>query len=302
MSVDPGGAGGPDRGATVAGTGGVLRAGERVLLVDRRGRSSLVRLRDGGRHHTHAGVLLHDELIDAPEGIEVRTDRGAAFVVLRPTLSDVVLHMPRGAQVIYPKDLGPIVLALDLRPGTIVLEAGVGSGALSLALLAAGAQVVGYEVREDFATRAEENVRSLLGRDVPYRVEIRDVYDGISGIAPARIVLDLPEPWRVVPHAAKALAPGGLLVSYLPSIVQVRELWSALARHGFGLCRTSEILERTWHVEGQSVRPDHRMVAHTGFLTVARLLSLPPEVPVDRAEVVSEPTGETAGDEGAQAE
>lgn len=277
----------------MAGTGGVLRSGERVLLVDRRGRSSLVRLRNGGRHHTHAGVLAHDEVIGAPEGVEVRTDRGAAFVVFRPTLSDVVLHMPRGAQVIYPKDLGPILLALDLRPGMTVLEAGVGSGALSLALLSAGAQVVGYEVREDFAARAEENVRSVLGRDVPYRVEIRDVYEGISGTAPARIVLDLPEPWRVVPHAAEVLAPGGLLVSYLPSIVQVRELWSALVRCGFGRCRTSEILERTWHVEGQSVRPDHRMVAHTGFLTVARLLSPAPEGLGDPPGAAAEASADT---------
>jgi tRNA (adenine57-N1/adenine58-N1)-methyltransferase len=191
-------------------------------------------------------------------------------LVVRPTLSDLVVKMPRGAQVIYPKDLAAILLAADLYPGARVLEAGVGSGALSMATLRAGCSVVGYELRTDFAERARANVHDLLGTEVPYDVQIRDVYDGIDEERLDRILLDLPEPWRVVPHAATALRPGGILLCYLPTINQTAELRSALARHPFALAETTEVLVRTWHVTRQSVRPDHRMVAHTGFLTTAR--------------------------------
>ena len=185
--------------------------------------------------------------------------------------------MPRGAQVVYPKDLGPILMLADVFVGVRILEAGVGSGALSMALLRSGASVVGYEIRSDFAATAQRNVHAFLGPDVDYRVEERDVYDGVdeADVADApfdRIVLDLPEPWRVVKHAEGALRPGGILVSYLPTIGQVGQLKEALDAGAFGLARTIEVLERSWHVEGQSVRPDHRMVAHTGFLTSARLL------------------------------
>jgi tRNA (adenine57-N1/adenine58-N1)-methyltransferase len=188
--------------------------------------------------------------------------------------------MPRGAQVIYPKDIGPILVLADIFPGARLLEAGVGSGALSMALLrAVGPQgeVVGYELREDFAARAIKNVESFLGPGQPYRVEIRDVYEGVDELGLDRIVLDLPEPWRVVKHAIHALRPGGILVSYLPTVGQVARLREELDGSPFGLAETLEVLQRTWHVEGQSVRPDHRMVAHTGFLTAARLLD--PDLP-----------------------
>jgi tRNA (adenine57-N1/adenine58-N1)-methyltransferase len=191
---------------------------------------------------------------------------------VRPTLADFVLKMPRGAQVIYPKDLGPLLMLADVFPGARVLESGVGSGALSMTLVRAGADVTGYELREDFAAKAVANVGAFLGVTDRYRVEVRDVYDGIDETGLDRVVLDLPEPWRVVPHAAKALRPGGILVSYLPTINQVMALRSALEESPFAMEETSEILVRTWHVEGRSVRPDHRMVAHTGFLTHARLL------------------------------
>jgi tRNA (adenine57-N1/adenine58-N1)-methyltransferase len=182
--------------------------------------------------------------------------------------------MPRGAQVIYPKDLGPILLLADIQPGLRVFESGVGSGALSMTLLRAGASVVGYELRDDFAERARGNVHSFLGDDASarYRVEVRDSYDGIDERDLDRVVLDLPEPWQVVKHAAVAMRPGGILVSYSPSIAQVMQLHEAFEDSGFHLAQTVEILQRTWHVDGQAVRPDHRMVAHTGFLTSARLL------------------------------
>ncbi|HLG66630.1 MAG TPA: tRNA (adenine-N1)-methyltransferase [Acidimicrobiales bacterium] len=251
---------------------GPFRAGERVLLVDPKERRYLVTLVPSSQFHTHAGVVAHDDVIGREEGTLVQGSTGRAFLAVRPTLADVILKMPRGAQVIYPKDLGAIVIAADLGPGVRVLEAGVGSGALSMAALRAGASVIGYEVRDDFAARARANVRQFLGDDADYRVEIRDVTDGIDGVFD-RVLLDLPEPWRVLPHAASSLRPGGILLAYLPTINQTSLLRSALAEGPWGLSETSETLRRTWHVERRSVRPDHRMVGHTGFLTTARRLA-----------------------------
>jgi len=248
--------------------------GDRVMLLDSKGRRYLVTLGVDGEFHTHAGPLFHNDLIGRSEGVAVRSTRGGTFTAVRPTLAEVILKMPRGAQVIYPKDLGPILMLADVFPGARVLEAGVGSGALSMTLLRAGADVVGYELREDFANRARANVVSFLGDGVldRYHVSIRDVYDGIDEHGLDRMVLDLPEPWRVVKHAETALRPGGILLSYLPTIGQVAQLRDAIDHSGLGMAETVEVLQRSWHIEGPSVRPDHRMVGHTGFLTVARLL------------------------------
>ncbi len=243
----------------------------------------MVTLTSGGRFHTHAGVVLHDEVIGRPAACEVRSATGARYLVVRPTLADSVLAMPRGAQVIYPKDLGAILMAADIFPGARVLEAGVGSGALSMALVRAGAEVIGYELRADFAERARANVAALV-EDArwpppfvapPYVVHQRDVYDGIDEVGLDRVVLDLPEPWRGLAPAAQALSPGGILLAYLPGVLQVSALRDALAAPGspWALAETFEVLHRGWHVEGRSVRPAHRMVAHTGFLTVARLVA-----------------------------
>jgi tRNA (adenine57-N1/adenine58-N1)-methyltransferase len=251
---------------------GILNDGERVLLVDPKERRYLITLRAGASFHTHVGIVQHDSLIGKPEGSTILGSTGRKFLVVRPTLSDTVLKMPRGAQVIYPKDLGAILIEADIAPGVTVLEAGVGSGALSMALLRAGADVVGYELREDFADRAKANVQAMLGHDAPYRVELRDVYDGISEEGLDRILLDLPEPWLVIPHAEKAMRPGGIMCAYLPSINQTAQLRTALDHSAFGMASTLEVLHRTWHIEARSVRPDHRMVGHTGFLTTAKLL------------------------------
>jgi tRNA (adenine57-N1/adenine58-N1)-methyltransferase len=250
-------------------------AGDRVLLVDARKRRHLITLEAGGEFHTHAGIINHDDLIGQPDGSTVRTTKGARLVAVRPTLSEYVLEMPRGAQVIYPKDLGPILMLADIFPGARVLESGMGSGALTTALLRAigpTGRVTGYEIRDDFLARAVRNVHGFLGPDVPLDAQIRDVYAGIDERELDRIVLDLPEPWRVVKHATDALRPGGILVAYLPTILQVGRLREELVGAPFGMVETLEVLQRGWHVEGQSIRPDHRMVAHTGFLTVARLL------------------------------
>lgn len=251
-----------------------LRAGERVILLDSRRRRYLVRLADDGEFHSHNGFVRHADVIGRAEGAVVRSTRGSEYTVLRPTLEEVVLEMPRGAQVIYPKDLAPICLLADIGPGVRVFETGVGSGALSMTMLRYGATVVGYEVRQDFANRARTNVRELLGDSVldRYRIELRDSYDGIDddpGGPFDRAVLDLPEPWQVVPHAERVLRPGGILVAYTPQITQAVQTREALKGKWID-ARTIEVLHRSWHIEGQAVRPDHRMVAHTAFLTAAR--------------------------------
>ena len=256
-------------------SGRPFRVGEQVLLIDRKRRRHLIRLAEDGEFHTHAGVLDHARIIGQDEGVTVRTNRNAAMIALRPTLGEYVLEMPRGAQVIYPKDLGPILMLGDIFPGARVLESGVGSGALTMTLLRAvgpTGSVTGYELRDDFAERARRNVEGYLGTDLPLTIETRDVYEGIDETDLDRIVLDLPEPWQVVKHAATALRPGGILLSYLPTIGQVMRLREELDGSAFGMVDTLEVLQRGWHIDGQSVRPDHRMVAHTGFLTHARLL------------------------------
>lgn len=248
--------------------------GSLVLLVDRKHRRYLVRLAEGASFHSHAGYVAHADIVGQHDGYIARSTLGAAYICVTPTLSDFVFEMPRGAQVIYPKDIGAILVQADIYPGARVLEAGVGSGALSMAMLRAGAHIVGYELREDFAATAQANVVSFLGDEaaVRYRVELRNVYDGIDEGDLDRIVLDLPEPWNVVKHAESALRVGGIFFAYVPSTVQVAQLREALDDSAFAMVQTNEILQRGWYVKGAAVRPDHRMVGHTGFLTTARLL------------------------------
>lgn len=256
-----------------------LREGEQVLFIDTKKRRYLITLTAGKELHSHSGTVAHDAVIGTPEGSTFRSSHGMYYTVIRPTLSEYILKMPRGAQVIYPKDLGPILLLADIFPGARVFESGVGSGALSMAMLRAGADIVGYEVREDFASRATKNVTGFLGEEVldRYRVEIRDSYEGIDETDLDRVVLDLPEPWLIVKHAARAMHAGGIFLAYTPQITQAVQLRETMQDSPFGMVETVEVLNRGWHIEGQSVRPDHRMVAHTGFLTHARLLGAPDE-------------------------
>jgi tRNA (adenine57-N1/adenine58-N1)-methyltransferase catalytic subunit len=249
--------------------------GERVILLDSRGRRFMIKLQAGGVFHYHGGMVPHDLILGSDEGVTVRSATGSGLVCFRPTLADFVLKMPRGAQVVYPKDIGAILIHADIAPGTQVLEAGTGSGALTMALARAtgpDGRVVSYEAREDFHGRAGANIESFFGK-VPAWLELRlgDVRE-VAGAGERfdRCVLDLPEPWAVLPAVLKALEAGAILCAYLPTTNQVQEAVLAMEAAGFGEVRTMEVLVRTWHVTERSVRPDHRMVAHTGFVIVGR--------------------------------
>ncbi|MBW3561256.1 MAG: tRNA (adenine-N1)-methyltransferase [Actinobacteria bacterium] len=252
-----------------------LQAGERVVLRDRKGRRYLVTLEDDGEWHSHAGFIRHEELIGRPEGSAVRTSKNMEVTALRPTREDVTLKMPRGAQVVYPKDQALIVGFGDIRPGCTVVEAGAGSGALTLSLLQAvgpTGRVISYERREDHLEVAEENVTTYLGGH-PNNWDLRlgDLADALPELDCDRVVLDVLDPWELVGGVGDTLHPGGLMVVYTPTITQVMRLVESLDEDGrFAQTRTFETLLRTWNVEGLSVRPDHRMVAHTAFLTVTR--------------------------------
>lgn len=253
----------------------VLQEGDMLLLVDPKDRRYLLTLEANSEFHSHSGYISHDDLIGKEDGMMIKSSGGLEYLALRPTMSDVILKMPRSAQIIYPKDIGPILVAADIANGDKVLESGVGSGALSIALLRAGANVTGIELREDFAQRARKNVEAFFsGQKISERYEILigDAYDQLNGSDYDRIILDLPEPWRVIDHVESTLRPGGILVSYSPSIMQVSRLTDRLKEDNFAMIKTHEILSRSWHVDGRAVRPDHRMVAHTGFITSTRYL------------------------------
>src|SRR5213594_1524251 len=256
----------------------VLSDGDRVHLVDRKGRQYAFTLKAGDTFQLSGETLAHDDLIGNPDGTLVTLSRGRRMLALRPTLSEYVLKMPRGAQVLYPKDLGVILQWADIYPGARVFEAGTGSGALTMALLRAvgdRGEVISYEAREDFARTAMKNIESYVGPVPNFTMRKQDAYEGIQTDTDKglfdRIVLDLPEPWRVVPHAVQALRSGGVYLSYVPPVPQVQQTVEALERATvFGLIETFETLLRPWNIEGRSVRPAHRMVAHSGFITVAR--------------------------------
>jgi tRNA (adenine57-N1/adenine58-N1)-methyltransferase catalytic subunit len=271
----PDGSAGAPPAPVLPGTDQPLSAGELVVLTDRKGRRYLVTLAPGEQWHSHAGMVDHDALIGVVEGTAVRTNRNMEVTVLRPTREDFVLKMKRGAQVIYPKDQAMIVAGADVRPGCTVVEAGAGSGALTMALLAAvgpEGRVISFEHRDDHAAVARRNVERFLG-GTPENWELRidDVASGLAGVRAHRVVLDLLEPWAVVQAAGDALAPGGVLLTYTPTVPQVMRTTERLWDDGrFTQVRTSETLVRGWDVDGLAVRPAHRMVAHTAFLTTAR--------------------------------
>jgi len=266
-----------------------------------------VTLRLGQAFHSDRGFIPYDTLVGLPEGTVAVTTRGARYLALRPTLAEYVLEMPRGAQIIYPKDLATIALFADIGPGQTVIEAGVGSGALTLVLLrlvGPTGRVVSYETREEFARRAQRNIEARLGPVVPLTIRAQDIYLGLEEREVDRVVLDLPEPWRMVEPAAQALRAGGLFCAYVPTVPQSQRVHEALAAHpAFALAETFETLLRPWNIAGPSVRPAHRMVAHTGFLTLARRVqpdaggspgSAPPVAPGEDADAADGPGPEGA--------
>ncbi len=256
-----------------------LEVGDRIHLVDNKDRHYALTLRAGETFQFSGERIAHDDIIGKRDGTMVVLSTGKPMLAIYPTLAEYSVKMPRGAQVIYPKDLAMITIWADLYPGARVLEAGVGSGSLTMALLrAVGEQghVTSYEIRDEFAKTATKNIERYMGPVTNFTLRIADIFQGILTedleLGPFdRIVLDLSEPWQVVPHAVQGLRCGGLYLSFVPTIPQVMQTVNALEETGeFGLIETFETLLRTWNIKGRSVRPDHRMVAHSGFITVAR--------------------------------
>ncbi len=252
---------------------GNFQEGDLVLLLDRKNRRYLVTLSADQVFHSHLGRLSHAEVIDHQVGGWYRTDRGHTLLAVRPTLGDFVLEMPRGPQIIYPKDLGNIIMLADIFPGATVVEGGLGSGALTAALLrAVGAtgRVITYELDEAVLPRAKKNIQAINRDYANLTRHVRDIYDGIEEREVDRVVLDVPEPWQAVAGMGDALTMGGILLSFLPTILQVHQLAMELQKDTrFQMIETVETLLRPWHVTERSVRPAHRMVAHSGFLTTA---------------------------------
>ena len=253
----------------------IFQEGDMALLIDRKERRNLITLKKGAAFHSHKGILPHDDLIGRPQGCRVRTTHGQYLLAIKPTLSDFVTEMPRRTQVVYPKDMGAILMLGDVFPGARVLEAGFGSGALTIALLwgvGPNGQVISYELRAEQIEPGLANVRRFFPEPANLAVKVGDVYQGIEERGLDRIVLDVPEPWQTVPWAAQALIPGGILLCFLPTTLQIHRLTEALVEDGrFQMMETVEVILRPWHVSHRSVRPAHRMVAHTGFITTARL-------------------------------
>lgn len=254
---------------------GPLQAGELVVLIDHKARRHMIRLQPGGQWHTKWGILPHDQIIGQEDGVRLRLPAGRPVVAWRPTLEDFVMEMPRKTQIIYPKDLGLILMRGNIFPGARVMQTGLGSGSLACALiryLGPEGTLVSYEYRQEFARVAERNLQNFLGYAPPnHRIEIRDAYAGIDERDLDTLILDLPEPERVVSAAAEALKSGGILLSWLPTTIQVHKLVVALrADLRFDQIDAVELILRPWYVTEESMRPVHRMVGHTGFLISAR--------------------------------
>jgi tRNA (adenine57-N1/adenine58-N1)-methyltransferase catalytic subunit len=257
---------------------GPFVVGDRVQLTDPKGRMHTITLQAGKEFFTHKGSIPHDELIDRPEGVTIATSGGVTYLALRPLLADYVLSMPRGAAVVYPKDAAQVVHMADVFPGAHVVEAGVGSGALTMSLLrAVGDQgrVTSYERRADFAEVARANVESFFGGPHPaWTLTVGDLAESLVDTEVDRVVLDMLAPWDCLEVVSKALVPGGVLICYLATATQLSRTAEAMREHGtFTEPHAWESLVRGWHLEGLAVRPEHRMVGHTGFLVTTRRLA-----------------------------
>ncbi|RNE59365.1 tRNA (adenine-N1)-methyltransferase [Cryobacterium tepidiphilum] len=261
---------------------GPFRAGDRVQLTGPKGKLNTIALEPGKVFHTHRGILAHDDIIGLPDGSVVTNNAGVEHLALRPLLNDFVMAMPRGAAIIYPKDAAQIVALADIHPGATVVEAGVGSGALSLWLLRAigpTGRLASFERREEFADVARGNVATFFGGDPQnWSITLGDLAHALpetmADASVDRVVLDMLAPWECLPAVSDALKPGGVLLCYVATVTQLSRVAEAI--RGSGLYTNpdaSETMVRGWHVEGLAVRPDHRMIGHTGFLITARRLA-----------------------------
>ena len=260
-----------------------FKYGDRVQLTDAKGKLYSITLAQGSEWHTHKGMLKHDEIVGLPEGSIVATNQDLKFQVFRPLLADYVLSMPRGATIVYPKDAAMILGVADIKPGIRVLEAGVGSGALSISILRAiGEEGVlhSVEIREDFAEISEKNVSSYFGgKPTNWKLTIGALQDQTFEADFDRVVLDMLSPWECLEVASKALVPGGVFMAYVATTTQLSKIAEAIKDSGnFTEPESSETIVRGWHHEGLAVRPQHRMIGHTGFLIFARRMA--PGVPV----------------------
>ncbi len=260
---------------------GVFQFGDHVQLRGPKGVLHTITLEPGGSFHTHKGQIFHDDVVGQPEGSLATTDRGVDYLALRPLLSDFVLSMARGAAIIYPKDAAQIVSLADIQPGHRVLEAGVGSGSLTLAILrslGAAGSLLSVERRSEFAEIATANVEAFHGAAPPqWSVSVGDFQD-IAQAEPQgsadRCILDMLAPWECVEAVSHVLTPGGVLAVYVATVTQLSRVVEAVRSSGrFTNPESVEVLLRSWHVEGLAVRPEHRMIGHTGFVMTARALA-----------------------------
>jgi len=257
--------------------------GDRVQLTDAKGKLYSITLKKGAEWHTHKGMLKHDELVGVPEGSIVTTNQELKFQAFRPLLADYLLSMPRGATIIYPKDTAMILGVADIKPGVRVLEAGVGSGALSISILRAigdSGFLHSIELREDFAEIARDNVTNYFkAQPKNWQITIGQLEDQKFDAEFDRVVLDMLTPWECLTVAAEALVPGGVFMAYVATTTQLSRMAEAIKESAnFTEPESLETIVRGWHHEGLAVRPQHRMIAHTGFLIFARRMA--PGVPV----------------------
>ena len=266
----------------------LFQAGDKVQLTGPKGRLNTLTLVAGGRFGSHKGDLMHDDIIGKPQGSVIANQSGVEYLALKPLLTDYVLSMPRGAAIVYPKDAGQIIVEGDIFPGAIVVEAGVGSGALSSYLLRAigpEGKLYSFEKREEFAQIAQGNVANQIG-STPKNWQVllgelqQELPKSLENASVDRVVLDMLAPWDCIEAVADALKPGGLVIVYVATVTQLSRTIEAIRDHeGFTDPNAWESMVRSWHVEGLAVRPDHRMIAHTGFLLSARRLAPGAQLP-----------------------